>query len=101
MALALACVSIFSFRNTLALKLAVMLVKFLACAANIGPSLWKMNEHYLQGYAATMKNELSFPVGEFEKSASNQGKVREFYHVHLPKRESGFDIRVFFHNRIT
>ena len=73
-----------------------MLVKFLACAANIGPSLRKMNEHYLQGYAATMKNELSFSVREFEKSASNQGKVREFYHVHLPKRESGFDIRVFF-----
>ena len=27
----------------------------------------------------------SFPVREFEKSASNQGKVRDFHHAHLLK----------------
>ena len=40
-------------------------------------------------------------VREFEKAASNQGIVREFYHGDLP-RKSGCDISLLlFHNQIT
>ena len=45
----------------------------------------------------------SFLVREFKKSTSNQGKVRVFYHVHLPKRESGCGTisLLLFHNQVT
>ena len=42
-------------------------------------------------------------VREFKKSTSNQGKVRVFYHVYLPKRESGCGTisLLLFHNQVT
>ena len=49
----------------------------------------------------TWKINLIFPVREFEKIASNYGQVREFYHVHLPKRKCGCDISLLLFSFIT
>ena len=60
----------------------------------------------MTGFPATLENMENLEnlfqvfrhekVREFEKSDSNRGKIGEFYYVHLPKRERGCAISLFF-----